>query len=725
MTTDPTPQKRLNDLVAVVDGLEAGFGTHFTDWKEQGYTSPDDYFLQTYETTVDTLKHITDEKWKDDADPSLKGDLDSLFAHALMLLPKSVEHVRTTGPRLGRLHKKLLGAMLRLAERGDVTGSNGLGVHLAAMGDQLSRIKPPPRAAWNAATKDLHESEEFEDLFLQFLSLKKDPHNKQKHHELYVYSSHRLLGRALRALSLPEHEAYPENNFFNNESRPTFVEYPYGSKEFFYGRGSRPGILHIKSKLGSPLTADEKKILRGLDKEKSEEATKEKVGAAKKKQNEQKKTQNTKKKGSEEKDTKGKKKQSTAEKGNKKRSKPGSSKGSKRLRTKWNYTMTLVNAAADVEDILRVSKYKGMWDSDAERPDGNRLVTPTVEIRKTTLVAYREDLRYIIEDLFKNKFRTPTSRAKLPQTADERKAWLDLADRELRLARAVVLDLMEKATSPAKAKQLRLAAYKLKLARALHMLGLLSGEPAASAEEIRQGLQDRLEDWALYEEAWNVSELVTLQRQGVTQELWDTITGNVKERAENVARWAEMHDQLRKESASGKKGKDEKKDKGEKKSKGEEEKPGKTFTPIYSSSSSEEEEEDEEEEEIKEEEEIEVDNSGLVDVPEGEIFLTDEEISNGRRLLRNVLHPRRPNAGDYLLDSREEGRRRRWFRAMAVAKLTGQPIPKWTHKAPSDPFAAEGPPGWENIPISSVWDRLQFMWVHTNWRFFQLRELEP
>ncbi|KAF2970155.1 hypothetical protein GQX73_g3462 [Xylaria multiplex] len=405
----------------------------------------------------------------------------------------------------------------------------------------------------------------------------------------------------------------------------------------------------------------------------------------------------------------------------KKRPKPGSSKGSKKLKTKWNYTMTLVNAAADVEDILRVSKYRGMWDWDAERPDSNRLVTPTVEIRKTTLVAYREDLRHIIDGLYKNKFKTPTSRAKLPQTPGERKAWLDLAHGEVRLARAVVLDLMGKATSPAKAKQLRLAAYKLKLARALHTLGLLSGEPAASEREIRKGLQERLEDWALYEEAWNASELATLQRQGVSQELFDIITTNVRERAENVTRWEEMYEQLERESGA------EKKVKGEKKSESEEEKPAEDSTlassSLSSSSSSSEEEEEEEEEEIVKE--TVVDDAEIEDVPDGEIFLTDEEISNGRALLRNALHPKRPSAGNYLLDSREEGRRRRWFQAKALAKLTGQPIPVWSHKAPFDPFKNNGPRGWENLPLETNWDRLQYMWVLTNWRFFQLRELEP
>ncbi|KAF2970154.1 hypothetical protein GQX73_g3463 [Xylaria multiplex] len=288
MTENPTPQRRrFNDLVAAVDNLEAAFSKQFKDEKKKGDANPDAYFLWTYESIVDTLDRITREKWKDDVDSDLKDKLDNLFTGALGLLPKSVEYVRKTGPRLGRLHKELLAAMLLLAGRADVTTANELGQHIAAMADQLFRIKPPPRAAWNKDTKDLNQCDELEGIFQAFLALKKDPHNKQTDHELYVTESYQLLGRALRALSLPEHQAYPGDEFFKNESRPTFVEYPYGSNEFFYGRGTRPGILHIKSRLGARLTAEERKILHG-DKEQPKEekkVKKEKVGAAKKEAN--------------------------------------------------------------------------------------------------------------------------------------------------------------------------------------------------------------------------------------------------------------------------------------------------------------------------------------------------------------------------------------------------------------------------------------------------------
>ncbi|KAI1366001.1 hypothetical protein F5Y08DRAFT_302364 [Xylaria arbuscula] len=108
------------------------------------------------------------------------------------------------------------------------------------------------------------------------------------------------------------------------------------------------------------------------------------------------------------------------------------------------------------------------------------------------------------------------------------------------------------------------------------------------------------------------------------------------------------------------------------------------------------------------------------------LILDDDEVVRAEHVLRCVLNRRMlPDAGNYLVDAREEGRRRRWFESYAEAKASGREIPPWRHRAPVDIFAAGGPPGWRDMPTETVWDRLLFMFVLTHWRFFQLRELEP
>ncbi len=730
-----TPQERFDHLTAVVGDLETGFSTNFTESDKKKHANAEEYFLSTYSGIVDVLRLIEGEKWKDDVDQNLKDDLNKLFTRVLALLPMSVEYVRNSGTRLTRVHKGLLEAMFRLSKRADCT-ADGLLVHIVKMDSQLGKIRPHPREAWNADASDLNSSAEFEGIFREFGRLEKDPENKQVQHAIYAAGSYHLLQSALRSLHLPEEYAYPEKDIFSKETRPTYVEYPYGSNEFFYGKGSRPGILSVKSKLGSPFTPAQKTDPKGIAHKVTEKVKVEKSNDVKENSSANIKKAAIELIAEERKGQKGKEKTKggnmkgkNKEKRQKKRSKSDKYRGSKKPRTKWGYAMTSVNAAADVEDILRDSKYTDLRAGDVGRPDSNRLVTPTVEIRKTTLVAYRDDLRYIIDEIYKKRFGTPTNVAKLPQTPGERKAWLDRATREIDWARANVNKLMDTATSPAKAKQLRLAAYKLKLVRSMYTLGLLSGEPAASEQEIGDGLIRRLDDWILYEEAWNVSELITLERKNITQELWDTITAQVNERVNNITRWLDMREELDGEKPARAKKENPKKGGGEDDDEDDEDDDDedKDDEGKGDEDKGDEDKGDENKEEVRmgvdnEEDEEEIEKAKQKQKKKA---AEDKEITNGRIVLRNALHPKLPNAGDYLLDPWEEKRRNEWFRAMALAKLTGRPIPPRTHKAPFDPFAAGGPPGWEKLPLETVWDRVQYMWVLTYWRFFQLRELEP
>ncbi|KAI0869953.1 hypothetical protein GGS24DRAFT_493360 [Hypoxylon argillaceum] len=649
-TYSKTPQERLQDLATVIGNLEDGFEYEFTDWSLYGHSSAAEYFLWAYSETINTVKLISGEKWKDDFDPSLRSDLDHLVSRAAQLLSLSIEHIAETGSSLSKVHKGLLQASRRLSAWGDC-GTNGLSSHPIRMALQLRTIEPPLRSAWTQDGYDIKPDEEFERIFEEFNALEKDPRNFQYNHELYVSESYRFLEAACEALNIPADKVYPDDNFFSNETRPTFLEYPAGSREFFYGKGSRPGILSAKSSIGALLTTDEADVIKRVRDEGRKKAKK-----TSKKQNMYTHHQPP--------------------------------NHPKRARTTGDYTMTSINAAADIEDVLRDSKYTELKGGDVDRPDSQRLVTPTVEIRKTMLVPYHDDLRRIIDEIFKRKFGTPTSQAKLPQTSLERSAWLTRATREIDVARASVNELIDVTTTPAKAKLLRLAAYRLKLVRAIYTAGLLAGTPAADQAEIKEGLEARLEDWILHERAWNVAEAVTLRRTGMTRELFDAISDQCSERRANISHWREM---LGESSRQPRSRKDE----------------------------DEAEEEEEEEQGKKEGEEEEQ------ETPDPRIStLTDEEIATADYLLHHCLHPRLPSAGNYLLDEREEGRQRRWYNKVARAKLAGRPIPPWTHKAPFDPFEAGGPPRWKSLPKETVWDRLQYMWVLTYWRMFQLRLLE-
>ncbi|KAI1160716.1 hypothetical protein F5B18DRAFT_631505 [Nemania serpens] len=739
-TNSNSPKKRLHDLSAAVGNLENALNR----------TSPKEYFLGTYQEAFHTLRLILEEKWRGDADPTLRADLDSLSSRTVEVLSRSVDYDSVAESGLSSV-QGLRRAVYRLSEWSG-RSSYRLGEHLVNMTLQFQKMEPPPRSAWTQDGSDLKPDVEFERLFKEFGALEKDPRNFQCIYELYVAKSYSLLEAACEALSLPADQAYPDARFFDNESRPTYVEYPYGSREFAYGKGSRSGMLSVKLALGAVLTADE---VKGFDEERQKAKGDDKRG----------KKVSQKNQGGEE-----------MGQGNKRRTsiEPPSPK---KARSKWGYTMTSVNAAADIEDVLRDSRYTDLRGGHVNRPDDDSLITPTVEARKALLVQNRGDLRRISDDVNKKKSWGPAGTAKLPQSSVERDAWLAHATRKLGSARATIHELINGVNTPTKAKKLRLAAYKLKLIRSLHTAGLLAGEPPASQEDIKDGLQGRLDDWILYEKAWNAAEGHILKRAGLTDELVNTIKTQTAEREVNIARWKEMRNELdeeqvdevqsnseggpsnsqahpppnevedREENGEEEKGNEENgKEKnreeengeeengkeenveeknGEEKNRGEEnreEENGEEKNGEEENGEDENREEKNGEDENREDENREEEN-GEKENGEGEnreeenrekengeeedeeisdpgiYVLTDKEIDNGQTFLQSCLHPRLPNSRDYPLDQREKNRRRSWFEKM--------------------------PPGWENLPKETAWDRLQYMWVLTYWRFFQLRLLEP
>jgi hypothetical protein len=613
------PEERSEDLIAHVDTLEKGFTSEFADWDAQHYPSAEDYFEWTYAEIIRTLHLIEEEKFKNNANQPLKSKYEALWARAVGLLGRSVDHVKKVDVGLRPVHKRLLADMLRLASTQYTSGANGLSMHLISMGNQLHQIWPPAREAWVEDGTDLKPDEDFERLYEAFSSLQ-----DIGSYDLYVKNSWIHLNMACRALHIPEHKSLPDPDFFRNETRPTYVDYSCTSEEFLYGKGDRPGILSVKKILGGPLTAEE----HGNIKE-----------AAKKREKKR-----------------GNKRRAGKQAGREER-------GPKRARTQAGYTMTRLNAAADVENILRDSKYPGI-----DTPDAARIITPTCKNRENMLGAYRKDLRRIANAIYKVKFGLPTTTAKLPQTPAQRTTWLQSAATEINSTRAMVNIYIGSINSPAKAKQLRLAAYRLKLARAMYTLGLLSGEPSASPAEIRDGLQARLDDWILHEQAFNAADRFQLSSR-MKQATADTLRANIQERDDNITRWREMRGDLGNQPAP---------NKNNHRGNG-----GNEAPPADDDNDGEDDDDANTADEGGEDE-------------EGIPWLTDEEIERATIMLNGVLIPRKPKSSNWL------------------------PI----YKDVTDPFAAGGPPNHDQLPLGSVWERLQYMWVITHWRFYQLRHLE-
>ncbi|KAI0452835.1 hypothetical protein F5B21DRAFT_320054 [Xylaria acuta] len=797
---DPkTPLERLEDLTGRVHNLEAAFQVQFAQWSKKKLGSAAEYFLWAYTETIHAMELIRAENYKSDYDTNLRPELDILFQRVVKLLHQAVEYVKVAKYQLTPVHKGLLKNVHRINNTPDI-GNDGLNMHQIKMGNQLMEIRPPNRAAWMKDGKDLKPNSEFDRIYEDFCQLKRDTRIAQTSHEMYATGSWQLLQSAFQALHLPVIEILPDDDFFDNDVRWTFVDYPYGSDEFLYGINGRPGMLALKNKIGGILTNSEREKMSGpvhgiakvakvivdedYSKQKNKGKGKEMSNAggkpAMKEKHKEKNGEPSKSKDKTIKEKRKKKDKKEKKKSKKNKKSPTNEAGPnpKKPRTGWGgYTMNIVNAAADVEDCLRDSMFTSVRDDDVYRPGPERLLTPTVETRRTTLVAYHEDLRYITDEIYKRRFGTPMSRDKLPQTATDRKAWLALAKKELLYARAGVHNLIDSANSPAKAKKLRLAAYKLKLVRAMYTIGLVSGEPAASAERIKEGLMGRLDDWILHEQAWNAAEEVIMGRPGITQETYEIINGQVEERDANITRWKQLRAEVEKGGyeaepvadlsifiENNKLAEEEVEEEEVKQEQEEEEEEEEQGVYEYGEKGIEEHEDtaddesevandhdlhdegsedteiadyykvQENDEEIADYYKVQqggeevADYYKVQDEAEEEQFdrvLTHKEIANGRILLWNVLRPKRPDAGDYLLDWREERRRRRWYEQAARARLTNKPLPPWNHLPVTDVFARGGPPSYENLPRKTTWERLQYVLVLTYWRFYQLRLMEP
>ncbi|TRX94146.1 hypothetical protein FHL15_004914 [Xylaria flabelliformis] len=707
------PSERLKDLTDRVDDLEAVYKAKISCKLP---TSDDLHLLRTYTETVHAMELIREESSKDDAVLELKPDLDRLFKRVMILLDRAAGYVNHMREMFTPVHKELLKLVLRINKTSGIS-NDGLTEHQIEMGNLLMKIRPDNEEAWEDDGQDLKRNRKFERIYKEFCNLKRDVRIARTRHELYAMRSWQLLQSAFRELEIPVIEITPHDNFFDNDIRWTCVDYPYGSHEYLYGKDGRPGMVGLKDQLGGDSTEAEREIGYVML---ESDGTTEKVPIGtpieeSKKQDKEKNPPNNKRNPTDD----------------------AVSSKSKKPRIGWSgggYTMNIVNAAADIEDCLRDSKFTSMQEEeDVDRPGSERLQTPMVETRRTTLVSYHEDLLSIVDQVYKRRFGLPVSRSKLPQTAAARGAWLTRANKELVSAREEVNSFINSATTPAKAKKLRLAAYKLKLVRAMYTVGLLSGNPAASAKEIQEGLIGRLDDWILHEEAWNVAEKTILGRSAITQETFDIINSQIEERDANIARWKELRDEVEKGPG------------------GYDDEPAAGLDIFITNNNNplplDEQDEGQGEYEFGEDEinadddleDKKPDDTEMTDIsdkdpvakkakePEDpyDNVLTDQEIKNGQILLHNVLFSKEPDAGPYLLDWEEEDRRHAWYTKAAQAELAGKPPPPGNHLPMTDIFEAGGPPDYKKNPRKTRWQRLQYMIVLTYWRFYQLRLMEP
>ncbi|RYP17582.1 hypothetical protein DL767_009985 [Monosporascus sp. MG133] len=422
----------------------------------------------------------------------------------------------------------------------------------------------------------------------------------------------------------------------NNDTRRHFIRQSQALLERAFdslrlskllARNGRPGILSVKSKLGGELAPNE---------------------------------------------------QAGVQEASKKRDAPaaGERRRRKRARRANGYTMTLANAE---EDITLIQTLVGLRDRDGS-PDSERIVTPTFRYRADIFQRYLGTISRELK-VIHGAYYAPDAP---PRKVAERNRLLEDLILGINHARGEALRLRDSKSS-ANIKNVRIIAVKIQYMGSLYMELLLSAEPPASEEQIRQALIDRLDDWMFYEETWIESDRRSMERVNLSsksRELYQDAIDDWEQSLQVLQDlWKEMNEDDSNPDVDGEGAREENDEEGEG---GEEQGEG-----------------------------GERDAGGAV-----------RKGPDGARILRRVLRPVLPRMS-VLWDEKSEWRRESWKRAVAEAHSRGiAPPPRENFRDDEpDPFAAGGPPDYKHLRTTSTWDKLAYMIVLTRWRFFQVTHL--
>ncbi|KAI0112823.1 hypothetical protein F4776DRAFT_640033 [Hypoxylon sp. NC0597] len=484
MADDPTSVEiGMEAWTKAIDQIDVVAENGFGDFEAAGHRSIGAYYVSLYTTLKNTMGEISNEFYKDD-----KANEKALFKRAVGILDKFHKYAQGSREALletKNFHYKL---WIRLDDFGHQPWTSydiDIQKHIQRMIVLTVGLQPPFEQAWKDG--DLINHKRFQVAYESFLQLDDKNAYDDVERRNFVLRSQQLVQQALIGLRLLTVSTDLQVNWTNNEIRPTYVDFPYGSEEYFYGLGSRPGVLNIKLKLGGKITPEERKKMK--------KATKKRPAPA---------------------------------------SAPEQRQG-KRPRPNWGYTMTMENVDADIEDIYHDAAFRNV----TKRPSADILVTPLTANRATTLANYRDDLTKIIR-----RHRSAYYKPETPPTSQvDRDRLIERIEKEIPALRDMAKEV--RTSSTAKLKRAKLAAFSLRFLRALHMKLVLSSTPPVSNEQMNRALTGRMEDWSTFERTWNESDAKTRLIPRLTLELQREIDDAFRARSANILDWTLLLNQLR------------------------------------------------------------------------------------------------------------------------------------------------------------------------------------
>lgn len=403
--------------------------------------------------------------------------------------------------------------------------------------------------------------------------------NDEQKRQLVGLSSQLLLG-ACRELAVgPEHVNIDWQELYNLVSRPTFLDAGPSDRAFYHGRGSRPGVFALKRKLGgepSPEEQQKASEARAEDETTSVQANTGKRRAAPPSSDSEEETAaETKRRPPKRAKTTTKK----VQKAQKAREERAAALGDEvhQLRAAWkakhpdrlrgpagrppplDQLVTVAQADADIERMRYEAAHYLASDPVAVAVNGGNdddvddalldtiFAHRTVAIPLPTLNAYQMalgDLVYEADPFYCQVYLTDASSPADAADLSELDAAADEAAAEQRDRQT---EWEAKGPSGARAKALRVGAFRAKYLAALRFRAVLGSAPSPCA--LRAALRARLAAWCAFERAGNAADRYALSRLLSTDAGIRDAHVRVQRREINLEVWQDLVDALAKAEA--------------------------------------------------------------------------------------------------------------------------------------------------------------------------------
>ncbi|OTB04267.1 hypothetical protein M426DRAFT_23130 [Hypoxylon sp. CI-4A] len=672
---EPVEDARLAPWIDRVTQIENELYAGFVDYEAIGHSTMGTYFLSSYSDLTGVIREISTGIAGDKT-----GKVRPLFTHTVGLIRRFAEFATPNIDELRKLkdfHYKLKKRNRDIFMAPYITFDPNVTHYAGLLEDLASSITPTINEIWTNGELPYHKS--FQQTFERFLTLDKRRLGSEHDYRHLCFLSQQCIENAWIALRVPSDTYWRLRvDLFKDHLRPTYVEYSCKTDEFLYGKGKRPGMLNIKLLLGGQITPEQQKR---LDQAKGD--TKKRPAS----------------------------------------SKDQEQSNTKKRRIERPYSMTIEDVEADILDI-----YSDAWFRML-RQKPTKLVTPTVQNRENTLLAYREDftrrLRY-----YRRTFFQPEE----PPTDYHKRAGHIMRLKEEMAELRKDFDRRAIATTSASIiKEARLDAFSLKFLQSLHLKLLLGQDPPASNQEINQALKDRLSDWILFERAWSAGDIKSTALERTSAATKELLRSLVRRRRQNINHLSELVEQFRELEilgfeAGGKEGRVDK--------------PEETIQDSEANPTTETRKEGEQsqkqQDQIKQQQQQqEPPVPSARENPQAYFAAVVEGRASYPLELRKIgavpsIEKRRFGRSvyvDYQLEEREKERAVMKVKVDAI----GDPMKPFQEEqerryAREDAVAANvtteiakgGPPDHDSLPTETVWDKLAYMIVLTHWRFYRV-----